>query len=56
MFQGKVLAEYDRIVQEYGMQVVDAVGSITEQQRLVRNLVAPQLAVDKVEQADEQPV
>jgi hypothetical protein len=36
--------------------VVDAVGSITEQQRLVRNLVAPRLAVETVEIPDEQPV
>ncbi len=40
LFQGKVLDEYDRIVDEYGLNVVDAVGSITEQQRFVRNLIA----------------
>ncbi len=56
LFQGKVLSEYDRIVDEYGLEVVDAVGSITEQQRLVRNLVAPRLAVETVEIPDEQPV
>ena len=56
MFQGKVLAEYDRLVDEFGLEVVDAVGSITEQQRIVRNLVAPKLAIDTVEQVDEQPV
>ena len=33
MFQGKVLDEYDRLVDEFGLSVVDAVGSITEQQR-----------------------
>src|SRR6201989_861472 len=37
LFQGRVLDEYDRIVDEYGLNVVDAVGSITEQQRAVRN-------------------
>ena len=36
LFQGKVLDEYDRLVDEFGLEVVDAVGSITEQQRLVR--------------------
>jgi len=41
LFQGKVLEEYDRLVGEFGLQVIDAVGSITEQQRLVRTLVAP---------------
>jgi len=40
LFQGKVLDEYDRIVDEFGLNVVDAVGSITEQQRVVRNLIA----------------
>src|SRR5215467_6074900 len=41
MFQGKVLDEYDRLVEEFGLQVVDARGSITDQQRLVRAVVAP---------------
>jgi len=40
LFQGKVLEEYDRIVDEYGLGVVDAIGSITQQQRVVRDLVA----------------
>jgi dTMP kinase len=40
MFQGRVLAEYDRTVEEFGLAVVDARGSITEQQRVVRRLVA----------------
>ena len=56
MFQGRVLAEYDRIVDEFGLEVVDAVGSITEQQRVVRNLVAPRLQLENVEVPDEQPV
>jgi len=41
LFQGKVLDEYDRLVDEFGLQVIDASGSITEQQRLVRTVVAP---------------
>jgi dTMP kinase len=56
IFQGKVLEEYDRIVDEFGMQVVDASGSITAQQRIVRHLVAPLLAKHDVERTDEQPV
>jgi dTMP kinase len=40
VFQGKVLHEYDRIVDEFGLEVVEASGSITEQQRLVRSLIA----------------
>jgi dTMP kinase len=45
IFQGKVLSEYDRIVEEFGLEVVDATGSITEQQRIVRKLIAPRLAL-----------
>jgi len=41
LFQGKVLDEYDQIVKEFGLEIVDAGGSITQQQRLVRSLVAP---------------
>jgi dTMP kinase len=41
LFQGKVLEEYDRIVGEFGLEVVDATGSITQQQRLVRRLISP---------------
>jgi dTMP kinase len=40
LFQGKVLDEYDQISKEFDLEVVDAKGSITEQQRLVRTLIA----------------
>jgi dTMP kinase len=43
IFQGRVLAEYDRLVEEFGFQVVDAVGSISDQQQTVRALVARHL-------------
>ena len=56
IFQGNVLDEYDRIVDEFGLQVVDAAGSITAQQRNVRALVGPHLAPHGVESIDEQPV
>ena len=60
LFQGKVLDEYDRIVDEYGLSVISAVGSITEQQRLVRDLVAKHVETTHVirsaEVLDEQPV
>jgi dTMP kinase len=60
LFQGKVLDEYDQLVQEFGMEVVDARGSITEQQRLVRNLIAKHVATTHVAESaevpDEQPV
>ena len=42
-FQGRVLAEYDQIVEEFGLSVIDASGAITDQQRLVRELVSRQL-------------
>ena len=56
IFQGNVLDEYDRIVDEFGLHIVDAAGSITAQQRNVRALVGPHLAPHTVESIDEQPV
>jgi len=53
MFQGKVLDEYDRLVEEYGLSVVNASGSITEQQRLLRKLVSQHLEIENHEQLDE---
>ena len=50
LFQGKVLEEYDRIVDEFGLSVIDATGSITEQQRLFRRIVANQLGVPAAEE------
>lgn len=55
MFQGKVLGEYDRMVDEFGLAVVDAAQSITDQQRIVRGLIARQMAMPEVETLDEQP-
>jgi dTMP kinase len=46
MFQGKVLDEYDRLVDEFGLSVVNAVGSITEQQRILRRLVSQHLEIE----------
>jgi len=43
IFQGKVLDEYDRLVDEYGLSVVDASQAITDQQQFVRGLVSRQL-------------
>jgi dTMP kinase len=51
IFQGKVLDEYDRIVDEYDLSVVPAMGSITEQQRVFRKLVSQHL---QIEPSDEQ--
>jgi dTMP kinase len=43
LFQGRVLAEYDQIVEEFGLRVIDASAAITDQQRLVRELLSRQL-------------
>src|SRR5919108_5815104 len=40
IFQGKVLEEYDRLVNEFDLSVVNASGSIMEQQRIVRRIVS----------------
>jgi dTMP kinase len=54
LFQGKVLEEYDHLVDEFGLRVVDAVGSITEQQRVFRKLVSQHLEIEADdEQLDE---
>jgi dTMP kinase len=53
LFQGRVLEEYDRLVDEYGLEVIDAVGSITEQQRLVRALISPYLNGQPPETIDD---
>jgi dTMP kinase len=43
LFQGHVIEEYDAMTEEFGLQVVDARGSISEQQNRVRELVASHL-------------
>jgi dTMP kinase len=53
VFQSKVLDEYDRLVTEFGLQVVDARGSITEQQRYVRQLVAPYVVARSMETTND---
>jgi dTMP kinase len=54
IFHGKVLDEYDRIVEEFGLSVVSASGSITEQQRTFRKLVSQHLQMQTpVEEIEE---
>jgi dTMP kinase len=54
MFQGKVLGEYDRLVEEFDLSVVDATGSITDQQKVFRKLVSQHLEIaDETEYADD---
>jgi dTMP kinase len=47
IFQSKVLDEYDQIVSEFGLRVVDAAGSITDQQQTLRQLVSANLEIAK---------
>jgi dTMP kinase len=56
LFQGKVLGEYDRIVEEFGLEVIDAAPSITAQQRLVRSLVARHVETSHVETSHDEPL
>ena len=58
LFQGKVLQEYDQLVGEFDLQVVDAAGSITDQQRVVRSLITQQLQAKPAtpEPIDDEPV
>jgi dTMP kinase len=56
MFQGKVLDEYDQLVNEFGLEVIDAAGSITDQQRLVRNVIAKHIQIRQMELTDDEPV
>jgi dTMP kinase len=54
IFQGKVLDEYDRLVDEFGLSVVNATGSITDQQRTFRKLVSQYLQIEEShDQLDE---
>lgn len=46
IFQTKVLDEYEHIVEEHGIEVIDASASITEQQRALRDLVAKHLNLE----------
>ena len=39
LFQGRILEEYDRMVEEFGLTVIDATRSIEKQQREMRKIV-----------------
>ena len=56
LFQGKVLDEYDQLVPEFGMEVIDAKSSITDQQRLVRQVIAQHVQTRRMEITDDEPV
>jgi dTMP kinase len=43
IFQGKILEQYEAMIDEFGLQVIDATLSIPEQQEQVREIVRPHL-------------
>jgi dTMP kinase len=43
LFQGRIQAEYERIVPEYGLATMDATLPVESQQRALRDLVRPHL-------------
>jgi dTMP kinase len=47
IFQGKILEEYDRMVSEFGLTLIDASRSIERQQREMRMLIGPHLTQTK---------
>ena len=49
LFQSKVLDEYDGQVKEFGLSVIDAAGSITDQQRVFREMVSRVMAGEESE-------
>lgn len=49
LFQSKVLEEYDKQVKEFGLSVIDASGSITDQQRVFREMVSRVMAGEESE-------
>jgi dTMP kinase len=47
IFQGKILGEYDRMIEEFGLTVIDATRSIEKQQREMRAIVRAHLQKEK---------
>lgn len=43
LFQGRILKEYERMIDEFGLQVIDATLPLLEQQETVREIVEPQI-------------
>jgi len=47
IFQGRIIDEYEKMVQEFGLVVIDASRSIEEQQQQMRQIVTDALAGTK---------
>jgi hypothetical protein len=43
LFQGKIIKEYEKMVDEFGLTPIDATLALTQQQEIVREIVAPHL-------------
>ena len=43
LFQGRIMEEYDKMVDEFGLTVIDATLPLPEQQEMVRELIEPLL-------------
>ena len=43
IFQGRILREYERLVDEYGLSAVDASLPLVTQQEVVREIIRPHL-------------
>jgi dTMP kinase len=43
LFQGKIIREYEKMVDEFGLTPIDAALPLTQQQEIVREIVAPHL-------------
>lgn len=43
LFQGRILKEYERMIDEFGLEVIDATLPLLEQQEIVRGIVEPQV-------------
>ena len=53
-FQSRILEEYDRVVDEFKLTVVDATAEIDEQQEIVRDVVTRMLKTTKKRESDGQ--
>jgi len=53
IFQSRVVAEYDRMVTEFGFQVVDATRPIPDQQRETRQVIDRLFAIEKAPVSEE---
>jgi dTMP kinase len=53
IFQSRILIEYEKLVQEYGLEVMDATQPVEVQQRLLRQAIRPHLPEPRGEAAYE---